>query len=142
MPDLLLAGLVVELQRDMGAFGQAPHCIHERNIFVILHEAEHVAPFVTPEAVKNLPVRIDVEAGALLLMKRAKGHKIRARPFEREVAADDIDDVTGSANLFEGCRSDQSGHALRLTELLTSYQAHRKRFVRGCERCWRCPGPS
>src|SRR5207237_10773076 len=38
MADLLLAGLVLEFQCDMGSFGQAAHRVHESNIFVLLHE--------------------------------------------------------------------------------------------------------
>jgi hypothetical protein len=47
-------------------------------------------------------------------VKRAEGYKVCARPLEREVRADDFDDVIGGANLFERCLGDQSGHALSI----------------------------
>src|SRR5207249_11572651 len=60
--------------------------------------------------VEDLFLRIDVEAGRLLLVKRAERREVRARAFQWQVAADDIHDVTGGANLFEGCGRNP-GHA-------------------------------
>src|SRR5712692_5889977 len=61
---------------------------------------------------KNLPMRIDVETGRLLAVKRTKSHEVRASSFEGKDTSNDIDDVTGSANLFQSCWRNQSGHII------------------------------
>src|SRR5437773_11965599 len=60
---------------------------------------------------KNLAMRSDVEAGGFLFVKRAERHKIGAGPFEGQISADDVHDVAGGADLFEGGRRDQTSHA-------------------------------
>ena len=79
-------------------------------MLIFLNKLKHIAARVTAEAVINLPLRIDVEAGALLFVKRAERHVIAARAFEWEIAADDLNDVAGSAHLFEGIFRNQPGH--------------------------------
>ena len=64
------------------------------------------------EAMENLAMRIDVEAGAFLAVKRTESNEVCARSFEGEHRAYDIDDVTGSANLLESCRRNESGHII------------------------------
>jgi hypothetical protein len=61
------------------------------------------------ETIKDLALRIDVEAGSFLFMKRAERGEVGAGAFEREVRANDINDITGRADLFEitrGARGD------------------------------------
>jgi hypothetical protein len=49
-----------------------------------------------------LPLRIDGEGGGFFLVKRAIRLPRRPGALEREVAADDIDDVIGGGDLLEG----------------------------------------
>ena len=75
---LLFAGVLVEFEGNFGAFGEPADGVHEADVFVFLDEGEHVAALVAAEAVENLPVRIDVEARRLFLVKRAKRNEICA----------------------------------------------------------------
>src|SRR5438874_5140275 len=82
----------------------------ETNVLVFLEEGEHVAALVTAEAMKDLAVWVDVETRALLFVERAERDEIGAGSFEREIRADDINDVAGGADLFECCRGEESSH--------------------------------
>ena len=99
---LLLPRVFFKLQRQVRPFGQPPHGFGEGDVFVFLDEREHVAALVTAEAMKDLSMRIDVEARRFLFVKRAEGDEVCAGAFEREIRANDIDDVAGGADLFEG----------------------------------------
>ena len=103
MARLLFAGVVVEFERNFRALGQPAHGVHEADVLVFLDEGEHVAALVAAEAVENLLVRIDVEARRLFLVKRAERGEVRAGLFQRQIRADDIHDVAGGADAFEGC---------------------------------------
>ena len=112
MPRLLLAGVLFILQRDLGPVGQPPHRLREINVLVFLDEGEHVAALVAAEAMEDLAVGIDVEAGALLLVKRAERDEVGPGALERQVRPDHIHDVAGSADLFKGRRGKQAGHSV------------------------------
>ena len=101
--DSCCAGVVFKFQRNFRAFGQPAHGVHEADVFVFLDEGEDVAALVAAEAVENLLVRIDVEAGRFFLVKRAKRGEVGAGAFQRQIRADDIHDVAGGADVFEGC---------------------------------------
>jgi hypothetical protein len=62
---------------------------------------------------KNLPVRIDIEAGRFFPVEGAEGDKIGPGPFEGQGGANDFDDVIGGADLFEERWIDEPGHALK-----------------------------
>src|SRR5262249_32734336 len=105
-----LARLLVEFEDDVGALSQAPHRFDKGNILVFLNELEHVATLVTAEAMENLPVGIDMKARRFLLVKRTQGNEVRAGTLQTQITPDDINDVTGAADLFEGRGTDQAGH--------------------------------
>ena len=71
MPRFLRAGRVFKFERDFRALGEAAHGVHETDILVIFDEGENVAALVTAEAMEDLLVRIDVEAGRFFLVERA-----------------------------------------------------------------------
>ena len=82
MARLLFAGVFVEFKGNFCAVGETAHGIHETDVFVFLDEGENIAPLVAAKAMKNLPVRIDVEARRLFLVKRAKRNEIGAVLFQ------------------------------------------------------------
>ena len=110
MPRFLRAGRVLKFQRNLCALGQPPHGVHEADVLVILDEGEHVAALVAAEAMENLLVRIDVEAGRFFLVERTERGEVRAVFFQRHIRADDIHDVAGGANLFARGGRKETGH--------------------------------
>src|SRR5690349_11527961 len=110
MARLLGCWILFGLQRYLGAIGKTPHGIHETDVLVFFDEREDVAALVAAKTVKDLLVRIDVEAGGLLLMKRTKRSKVRSGTFQRQIAANDIHDVAGGTNLFECVIRKQPSH--------------------------------
>src|ERR1035437_4943477 len=115
MPRLLLAGILLEFQRYLRPVGQPPYRLGEVYVLEFLDEAEHVPALVAAEAMENLAVGIDVEAGGLLFVKRAERDEIGPGALERHVRPDHIHDVAGSADLFEGCGREQASHTLNLS---------------------------
>src|SRR5204862_5680909 len=107
---LLRARVFFEFERDAGPFGQSMHRFGKTDALEFLNEREYVTALVTAEAMKNLTLGMDVKTRRLLLVKRAEGDKIGARALEREIGADDLDDVAGSADLLECCRRKKSSH--------------------------------
>jgi hypothetical protein len=101
MARLLFAGAGVLLQRNFRTVREASHRVHETDVFVFADESKNVTAFVTAEAVENLAVRIDVETGTLFLMERAERGEIGPGAFQRQIRADDINDITGGADAFE-----------------------------------------
>ena len=97
---LLGAGVVLVLQRDPGALGEAGERLDEGDVLVVLDEAEDVAALVAAEAMEDLLRGVHVEARRLLLMERAERDEVGAGALERQVSADDIDDVARGADLF------------------------------------------
>ena len=112
MPDLLLAGTTFVFERNLRAIREALHGLDEVNALVLPDERENVAAFVAAETVKNLAVRVDVEARGLLLVKRTKGDKIRACPFQREVRPNDIHNIAGGADSLQCGGGKQAGHGI------------------------------
>jgi hypothetical protein len=81
-------GTVRELLQSLAKL----HLLHSH------HEREHVATDVADPAAVGLPLRIDLQAGAGILMPRAEpGHGLALTP-QRNVRPDDIDDVDGLAD--------------------------------------------
>ena len=111
MVRLPFAGALVEFERNLGAVGETADGIQEADIFVFPDKGEHVATLVAAEAMENLPVGIDVEAGGFFLVKRAEGDEVCPRLFQRQTCADDVHDVAGGADAFEDCGRNGAGHA-------------------------------
>ena len=107
----LSAGALIHLQRNLCAFGEPSHGIHEADVLVFLDECEHVAAFVTAEAMEDLFVWLDVEAGRLLFVKGAERSEVSTSTLQRQIATNDIHDVVGGANLFESVIGKQTSHA-------------------------------
>ena len=81
MAGFLRGGIVFKFERNFCAFRQPAHGVHEADVFVIFDEGKNVAAFVAAEAMKDLLVRIDVEAGRFFLVKRTERGEIRAGFF-------------------------------------------------------------
>ena len=111
---LAVAVVLGVFKRDAGAFGQATDGFAEVDTLEFLDETKDIAAFMTSEAVKNLALRMNIEAGSLLFVERAESDEIRPRPFEREIGTDDFDDVTGGADLVENRLRKQATHGARL----------------------------
>ena len=69
----------------------------------VFHQpADRVAVPPAPEAMR-VTIGIEPERGRPLRMKGAERDKIRARAFQGNIRANDIDDVIGGAYLVERC---------------------------------------
>jgi hypothetical protein len=75
MAGLWLTRLILEFERDARAVGKTLDRFDEGNVFVLANEGEDVSALVTAKAVKDLTMRIDVEAGGLLLVKGQRATK-------------------------------------------------------------------
>jgi hypothetical protein len=64
------------------------------------------------EALENLPRRIDIKRGRLLLLKRTQRLELRAAALERNISTDHIDNVHGLAHLLDDFRWNHAGHAV------------------------------
>ena len=124
MPRLLAVGAFLVLQWNSRAVSQSAHCFREINAFVRLDESEDVAAFVAAEAMEDLEVGIDVEAWGFFFVKRAKGDEVGAGAFEGQVGPDDIHDVTGGTDLFEGGRRKQARHEIRAKRRTATSSLH------------------
>ena len=100
------AGL--RFEGDAGAFGQAADGVHEINVLIFANEGENVAALVAAEAMKELALGADVEAGGFFLVEGAEGDEVGAGAFEGDVAADDVHNIAGGADLFDWWRGKSS----------------------------------
>src|SRR5437868_2540436 len=100
MARLLLGPALLVLERDFRPLSQPPNRFRKIDAFVFFDEGEYVPAFMTAEAMENLALRIDVEAGRFLFVKRAQSDKVRPGALEWNIRPNDIHNVTGSANLF------------------------------------------
>ena len=70
---------------------------------LVLHdEAEDRPADATTEAVKGLPLRVDVKGRRFFLMKRAERLEIGARPAQGKIGADHLGDIIRPGDLFDG----------------------------------------
>src|SRR5881394_442881 len=74
---LLVLGVAIVFQRNPRPFGQTTDRFGKRKTLVFLDPAENVPSLVTAEAMKNLEVRIDVEARRFLFVKWAQRPEVR-----------------------------------------------------------------
>ena len=96
------AGGVVP-QRDPGFGRESLDRVGELEALDLTDEGDGVAALLTPEAVVDAELRIDRETRRLLAVKGTETRKASAAPFERDVFADQRDDVGGlpnSCNVF------------------------------------------
>ena len=86
---------------DPGARRELAHGCRKIDMFVIHYESENAAASATPETMKCLPTRVHHERRCFLLMKRAESLEISSRAFQREIRADDFDDIVPSGDLLD-----------------------------------------
>ena len=80
-------------ERDVGPIGQHGQGLGKLDPFHLHHEAEDVAADVADPALERLPLGIDLQAGAGVVVPGAEGLEVAALAAQRHVAADQIDDV-------------------------------------------------
>ena len=101
-------GFVLE-NGDTGFLREAADRGGEVDAFVFHDELEDAAPGAAAEAVVGLLLRADVEGWGFLAVEGAEGAPTRAGAFEREVAADDFDNVAGGGDALDTFLGD-AGH--------------------------------
>ena len=72
------------------------------DVLVLHDKAEDRPADATAEAVKGLPLRVDVKGRRFFLMKRAERLEIGARSAQRKIGADHLGDIIRSGDLFDG----------------------------------------
>src|SRR6202012_260636 len=91
--------------------GQQLDGLHKAHVFDLLHEGIHVAAFAAAEAVEVAVVGPYVKRRRLLVVKRAEPlHRIRARPAQLDVVADDVLDADSFADGSDIAIRDTAGH--------------------------------
>ena len=78
--------------------------------FGLHDEAEDVAADVADPALERLPLGIDLETGARVVVPGAEADVVAALAAELHDAADQVDDVDGLADLFLGIERPARGH--------------------------------
>src|ERR1700687_4157269 len=116
MQVLLMTGSLIGDEGDVRPVRQTPHGFDEVEVLVLFDKGENVAAFMAAKTMKNLPLRIDVEARSLFLVEGAQRDEIGAHPFQRQGSADDLNNITGGSDLFEDGRGEQAGHGGRRRE--------------------------
>src|SRR5438445_7523851 len=107
-PVLLLRAELLQL--DPGPLGQELQRPPLVGLLDQLDEREDVPLPLTAEAVPRLPLRIHVEAGAVLLVERAQAPVVLVPLREGHVLLDDLDQVDLGLDLREGVIGRQGGH--------------------------------
>ena len=101
---------------DARAVGQHRQRFGKIDAFDLHDEAEDVAADVAGPALPDLPLGIDLQAGAGVVVPRAEGHVAAALPAKLQVVlADQIDDVDRLPDLLLDVEGRVEGH-LRLPE--------------------------
>ena len=87
---------------DTDAVGQDLHGLKEIDAFTLLDKAENVPTDVARPTLPCLTRRIDLQTGAVVVVKGTFGDVIGALSAQLQVAADDFDNVVGRTHaLFE-----------------------------------------
>ena len=84
---------------DVGAIGELLECLHELDAIPAHDEIDGIAAGLAAEAVEELAIRVNAEAGRLLLVEGAKAAIPAAGAFELDRLADEFDDVGGLQDL-------------------------------------------
>lgn len=94
---------------DAGAIGEASDGGGVIDVFVFHDEAGGGATGLAAEAVEGLAGGVDVEGGGFFVVEGAEGSVVGADAFEREVGADELDDIGGGEHFLDGFFGD-TGH--------------------------------
>jgi hypothetical protein len=98
----LFSRILFVIERNFRAISQTFDRVWKSDVLVLLDERKDIAALVAAETMKNLTVRIDIEARGFFLVKWTKGNKVRAGSLERNIGTDNIHDVTRGTNLLKG----------------------------------------
>ena len=69
-PRTLGLRVLIKFENDPSTFGQPFYSFNEFHVLVFLNKLKDISTRMTPKAVIDLSLRIDVEARTILLMKR------------------------------------------------------------------------
>jgi hypothetical protein len=75
-------------------------------MFILHDEPENASANATAKTVKRLALGTDMKGRRFFLMKWTERFEIRARALQREVSADDFNDIVGRRNLLDCLRRD------------------------------------
>src|SRR5205085_3015189 len=87
-------------ERNSAPTRQKFKSISKINMLEFHHKVENVAIFATSPTTEPLPPRIDIERRPFVVVKRAQALERRADGTQRNIAADDVDDVVGFLDLL------------------------------------------
>ena len=90
---LLRERCVVVAQRDVGSTGEALDRLDEVEMLDLAHERDRVTALLTTEAVPHALLGAHRERRRLLLMERAQPLEATADAFQRDVFADQCDEI-------------------------------------------------
>ena len=99
---------------DAGAVSQLAHGIAELQPLDALHELDRVARLVTAEAIVKAALRVDVEAGRLLFVKRTHADVTSTALLQPYGLANQLYDPNLPPNAVEGLLSDHGFHILQI----------------------------
>ena len=85
--------LSLAFQLNAGPIGQHFQGLAELDAFHLHHEAEDVAADVAHPALERLPLGVDLQAGAAVVVPGAEADVVAALAAQLDMAADQIDDV-------------------------------------------------
>src|SRR5690606_17023646 len=105
-----LARSLLARHLDADSLGQILDRVDEAEIVVLHQEAERVAVLAAAEAVIEVLLGDDRERGRLLSVEGATGFVFPAVLFQRHAAADQLDQVDPSDQLFDGMFGDETRH--------------------------------
>src|SRR5712692_8387310 len=120
---LLLGSQLLEL--DAGPLGEQLKGAALVRLLNELHEGEDIARAFAAEAVPGLHLRVDLEAGAVLLVEWAKTPEVLVALGEANMFRDDLDQVELGLDLGEGVIGGWLGHTSLLSDAPASAESHR-----------------
>src|SRR5262245_45256446 len=94
--------LLLRSKLDAGPVGQHLQGLAKIAALALHYEAKDIAADIADPALPRLPVGIDLQAGAAVVMPRAAAHKAAAGSAQLEVLAHQLDDIRRLADLLLG----------------------------------------
>src|SRR4030095_13995132 len=90
-------------ERNPRASGQLLERLRKAQVIVLHEKTKRVARRAASEAVVDAAIGIHRKRRGLLLMERAKPDESTAAFLQRDISADDLDDVAAVANFLNHC---------------------------------------
>ena len=87
---------------NAGTLGEFLNGFYEGNIFVVHDEGDGRATLLAAETMVELLGGADVKGGGLFVVEGAVAFVLASSSFEREIGTDQVHDVSGIEDLFNG----------------------------------------